>query len=211
MKTILVANPKGGTGKTVTAVTVAAALAARGDRVALADADRQKSALRWLKRRPEDAAPIKRRDWSASTAVGDAPKKADWLVVDSPGSLNRGGAKDLVAEATLVLVPLTPSWIDEDSTRRFLKKLREIKRVRKGKADIRVIANRVRPRSRAFEALADALAGMGEPPLACISERAAYGELARNGLSVFDRTQKPYREMQAQWQPILALLDAEAG
>ena len=41
MKTILVANRKGGCGKTIVAITLAAALAGQGRRVALADADRQ--------------------------------------------------------------------------------------------------------------------------------------------------------------------------
>ncbi|PJN94246.1 hypothetical protein CNY89_15620, partial [Amaricoccus sp. HAR-UPW-R2A-40] len=44
MRTVLVANRKGGCGKTLTAVTLAAALAGRGGTVALADADPQKSA-----------------------------------------------------------------------------------------------------------------------------------------------------------------------
>jgi chromosome partitioning protein len=44
MRTVLVANRKDGCGKTVGAMTFAAALAGRGERVALADADRsQKS------------------------------------------------------------------------------------------------------------------------------------------------------------------------
>ena len=46
MKTILVANRKGGCGKTMTAITIASALAKRGEKTALADADPQKSARR---------------------------------------------------------------------------------------------------------------------------------------------------------------------
>ncbi len=45
-------------------------------------------------------------------------------------------------------------------------------------------------------------------PVAWISERAAYAQLAMQGLSIFDKTQKNYRAMQDQWQPLLnAIVD----
>ena len=73
MKTILVVNRKGGCGKTMTAITLASALAGQGGRVGLADADGQKSALRWLKKRPATAAPVAGLDWTAAGRIGDAP------------------------------------------------------------------------------------------------------------------------------------------
>ncbi len=122
MKTVLVANRKGGCGKTMVAITLAAALAQRGGRVALADADPQKSALRWLKQRPDAVPAIRPLDW---THAGD------------------------VAEARAVITPVLPSYFDEDSTRRFLGDIEDIKRVRKGKVGVHLVANRVRPQGRA--------------------------------------------------------------
>lgn len=206
MKTILVANRKGGCGKTIVAITLAAALAAQGLRVALADADRQKSATRWLKHRPDAAAPIRVVDWSDDGDFGDAPKKLDWLLIDAPGALTGGRATRLVEEAEAVMTPVLPSWFDVDATGRFLKEVEHLKRVRKGKVGVHLIANRVRP-GRAAGRLEAFFAGIGQPPLAWISERTAYAELAEQGLSIFDKPQRAYAPLRAQWQPVLAALD----
>jgi len=48
MRVIVVANPKGGSGKTTLSINLAGCLAAQGERVALLDLDRQKSATHWL-------------------------------------------------------------------------------------------------------------------------------------------------------------------
>ena len=50
MFTILVANPKGGAGKTTIATNLAAYLAGKHQRVVVLDMDRQRSAARWLAR-----------------------------------------------------------------------------------------------------------------------------------------------------------------
>jgi chromosome partitioning protein len=207
MKTVLVANRKGGCGKTMVAITLAAALAQRGGRVALADADPQKSALRWLKQRPEAVPAIRGLDWTHSGDVGEAPKGLDWLVIDAPGAIKGGRAEALIAEARAVITPVLPSYFDEDSTRRFLGDIEEIKRVRKGKVGVHLVANRVRPQGRATARLQAFFAELGQEPVAWITERAAYAELAEQGLAVFDRTQRTYRPIRAQWHPVLAVLD----
>ena len=52
MQTVLVANPKGGSGKTTLATNVAGWLAGKRRDVLLRDLDPQRSSTEWLERRP---------------------------------------------------------------------------------------------------------------------------------------------------------------
>lgn len=206
MQTVLVANRKGGVGKTLIAVTLASAFAARGQRVALADADRQASSLGWLARRPDTVPRIRALDWRSKGDVGEVPKRIDWLIIDAPGALKGPKAETLIAEARAVLTPVQPSFFDAESTRAFLDEIEGIKRVRKGKVAVHLVANRTRKASRAAKALEAFCAELGHTPAAWIAERAVYGELAASGLGLFDRTQKALDPVKAQWAPLLTEL-----
>ena len=206
MKTILIANQKGGCGKTITAITLASALAQKGYKVALADADNQKSALQWLKQRPKTAATIQSLDWRHEKSIGDAPKNIDYLIIDAPGALSGEQAEQLISEAHAIVTPLQPSFFDIDSTKRFLKHLQDIKRIRKGKVGIHLVANRMKANTSSSKDIQQFFEKIEQQPVAAISERSAYGQLAMQGLSIFDRSQKNFLLLQAQWQPLLDTL-----
>ena len=59
MKSFLVANPKGGSGKTTLATNLAGFYARCGHQVMLGDTDRQLSARTWLQARPPELPPIR--------------------------------------------------------------------------------------------------------------------------------------------------------
>ena len=92
------------------------------------------------------------------------------LVIDAPGALSGSAAEGLVAEAKAVVTPVLPSVFDADSTKRFLKDVEDLKRVRKGKVAVHLIANRVRAQqSRARGRLAAFFDKLGAEPLVLIT------------------------------------------
>ena len=206
---VLVTNTKGGCGKTTVATNLAVAFAAGGLGTALAEVDRQKSSLDWLAARPATASPIRSLDWRKG--AGDVPAGVQRLVIDCPAALRMGEVDDLIQEANLVVVPVLPSIFDEGSTRRFLERLEELKPVRKGKKPVALVANRLRARSRAAQRLDGFLAEIGQPVAARLSDLALYGELAAQGLGLFDFDGPRYRPARAEWQPLLRAIEATAA
>lgn len=207
MRRILVVNSKGGCGKTTVATNLAVALAARGEDVALADADRQKSSLSWVKRRPKALTRIDGLNWTKEEAIGGKDKSHDAIVIDGPGGLRSELAKTLVAEASDIVVPVLASAFDWDATLKFLDGISEIKRVRKGKADIFVVANRINPRSTQVANLEKTLSKKGYPVLARISDRVAYAKHAAAGSGIFDYSDMRSHEIRGQWHPLLQAVD----
>jgi chromosome partitioning protein len=207
MRKILVVNSKGGCGKTTIATNLAVALAARGEDVGLADADKQKSSLSWVKRRPKKLVKVEGLNWTKDGAIGDKNKGLDAIIIDGPGGLRSELAKNLIAEASDIIVPVLASAFDWNATLKFLDGISEIKKVRKGKADIHVVANRINRRSTQVGDLEQTLSKKGYPLLCRISDRVLYARHAAAGSGVFDFSDAGAYEIRGQWHPLLQAVD----
>ncbi len=205
MLRVLVTNLKGGCGKTTLATNLAAAFAAGGYATGLADVDRQRSSLSWLKLRAPGQRPITGLDWRKE--AGEVPDGIRRLVIDAPANLRMRHVDALIEEADLVVVPVLASVFDEGSTERFLGKLDEIKPIRKGRKAVALVANRLRTRSKATQRLETFLERLGQPIAARLTDRAVYGELAVQGLSIFDVEGHLVRPVRAEWQPLLGAIN----
>lgn len=205
MIAILVANIKGGCGKTTVATHLAAAYAKDGYATVLADVDRQRSSLGWLERRPVSAPPIHGLDWGKEFHA--PPKGAPRLVIDAPAALKTKQIEELVKMADLVVLPVLPGAFDEQATRRFLDKLEELKPIAKNKKQVAVVGNRLRVRTKAAERLDEFLSGVGHSVAARLRDSQIYADAAAAGLSLFDMAGKRAAEHRDDWAPLLTYID----
>jgi len=198
METILIANPKGGSGKTTLSVNIAGYLANQGRRVAILDLDRQKSASLWIAARPADLPEIVTLESSKGEDC-----LTDILVIDSPAGLHGKNLARAIKLAHKIIVPVSPSLFDLNASRDFLEILADEKNVRKGKNEIGVVGMRMNPRTRAATLLENFLADSALPILAYLRETQVYVNAAFEGKSLFDLP--PYlaeRELE-QWEFML--------
>ncbi|UEM20042.1 ParA family protein [Skermanella mucosa] len=201
MLTVLVANIKGGCGKTTIATHLAAAFATAGQNTLLADVDRQKSSLGWVDRRPADAAPLTGLDWSKDLAT--PPKGPGRLVIDAPAALKTKQIEELVKLADIIVLPVLPSTFDEQATRRFLDKLEELKPIAKNKKAVAVVGNRLRARTKSADRLDEFLDGVGHKVVTRIRDTQLYPDTAATGLSLFDLKGKRVGDYRTDWEPLL--------
>jgi chromosome partitioning protein len=204
MKTILIANPKGGSGKTTLTVNIAGYLANRGQRVALLDLDRQQSATRWLALRPDNLPRIRILE-----SKKEEDQRSDWLVIDSPAALHGKNLAHAIKLASKIIVPVAPSLFDLQASRDFLQTLAEEKKVRNSKCHIGIVGMRMEMRTKAAWALEHFLASLDLPILGYLRETQVYVNAAFEGKSLFDLP--PYlaeRELE-QWAFLQEWLENE--
>jgi len=210
MRTILVANPKGGSGKTTLATHVAGWLAGKRQRVVLADHDPQRSATEWLARRPLLFPPI----------IGLPPgaKKSElrgfdpqYVVVDSPAGLRGDDLADAVRAADLMLVPVSPSAFDMAATRRFFAAIADAKPVRRGTLAIGLVAMRVDARTVSAGELDAFLDAVGYPLVTHLRDTQVYVHCARDGATVFDLPRSRAEQDWEQWRPLTRWIARNAG
>lgn len=196
MQTILVANPKGGSGKTTLATNIAGWLAGKRQKVAVADADPQRSASQWLERRPPLFPAV-------GTADGDARRKdLQWVVVDSAAGLHGEALRDAVRRADILLVPVSPSAFDMAATRRFLEAIGDYKAIKKGDLAVGLVGMRVDSRTLSAGELEDFLKATDFPRVANLRDTQLYVHCARDGLSVFDLPRSRAEQDWEQWRPL---------
>lgn len=208
MKTIVIANQKGGSGKSTLTVHLAAAAEHAGDGPALiTDADPQGSAGDWFNQRRKADIDTPRY---APVSLLQLHEKIDalelagarYLFIDTAPSVGAVNA-ELLAAADLVLIPLNPTPVD---LRALVKGL---PLVRAASRPFSFVLTRVRSNLRNNEAVAAALESLGLVLSTRIHERVIYAETFGHGKTAFeiDPVGVAAQEMTRVWNEVKTRLE----
>lgn len=204
MPVVVIANPKGGVGKSTLATQVAGYYASQGHAVMLGDVDRQQSSRLWLGLRPSAARPI--GSWNVlHDFVVRPPKGTTHVVLDTPAGLEGTRLRDVLRAADKVLVPLQASIFDIYATRDFIDQLAKLPGA--AQRDIGLVGVRVDERTLAADQLRQFTDGLGLPVLGLLRPTQNYVHLAARGVTIFDIAPGRVQRDLEQWQGICRWLD----
>lgn len=195
MPVIAFANPKGGAGKTTTALLLATELAAKKAAVAVIDADPEKWISQWgrLEGKPANITIIS--DVTEETvvdAIEAAERDAQFVIVDLEGTASLM-VSNAIGMADLVVIPIQGSSMDAKGGAKTIRLIRNQEKMSRRKIAHCVVLTRTSAAitSRALRNVSEQLqAGGIEIFATAIVERAAYKDLFDYGgtLATLDPT-----------------------
>jgi len=160
---IVIANSKGGVGKSTLAVHLAAWLHAQGHRVTLADCDTQQSSSEWIREAVPEVKAV-RLD-NPDVILNELPLlalDADFVVADGPGSQTET-SRALLLRADLAIVPCKASMLEVRALAKATEVVRQAQDIRAGKPNAIIVLSMVGKNYRLTKDMKDAAAALDLP------------------------------------------------
>jgi len=202
MRHIMIANAKGGSGKTTLATNLASYFASQNKNVVLMDYDEQCSSLDWLSARSAAKPAIQ-----GIAAYKKNPEKAkrntDIVIMDVPAGIRGGELTRLIRKAQTILIPVLPSPIDMRAAKKYIDEIKKSAPVAQKKAKIALIANRAREITNISAELDEFLRKQKVPYLTLLRDSQNYVRAAERGLGIYDMGPAATAIDREQWAPII--------
>src|SRR4051794_5840514 len=208
---LTISSRKGGCGKTVLAMILAAALTDEGTDVALLDTDPNHAAHRWATdtRKPPIQAYAEADAERLAELLPTLAERHALLIIDTAGFGNQA-AMVAAAGADLVLVPVAPGEGDLVEAQRTVSYVEGLGRSTRRTIPVRVIANRIRRATTLSRHVLTELETLRLPRLQTVlSEAVSFGEISfsgvlpRDGTSASEITSLMRELRKAGWLPTL--------
>lgn len=204
---IVVANSKGGVGKSTLAVHLAAWLHEQGHTVTLADCDTQHSSSEWAKEAMPGVNAVRLSD--PDEILDRLPtlgQQADFVVADGPGS-NTETSRALLLRADLAIVPCKASMLEVRALAQATNVLRQAQDIRGGYPKAIIVLSMVGKTYRLTQDMKDAAQAL-QLPLAktAVTLKQIYADAPGQGAVVWHlgaRAREAASEINALFREIL--------
>lgn len=203
---IVVANSKGGVGKSTLAVHLASWLHEQGHRVTLADCDTQQSSSEWIREATPGVKAV-RLD-NPDIILNELPSlnhDADFVVADGPGS-HTETSRALLLRGDLAIVPCKASMLEVRALAKATEVIRQAQDIRVGVPEAMIVLSMVGKNYRLTQDMKDAAAALSLPMAStAMTLRQIYADAPGQGAVVWnmgarareaaDETEKLFREL----------------
>src|SRR5919202_969873 len=204
---IVVANSKGGVGKSTLAVHLAAWLHEQGHTVTLADCDTQHSSSDWAAEAVPAVKCVRLADPDAILdTLPSLAEQSDFIVADGPGS-NTETSRALLLRADLALVPCKASMLEVRALAQATNVLRQAQDIRGGQPRAVIVLSMVGKTYRLTQDMKDAAAALELPHAkTALTLRQIYADAPGQGAVVWQlgaRGREATDEVQALFREVL--------
>ncbi len=216
MRTTLVLNAKGGSGKTTIATNLAGYFAAAGQSVVLQDYDAQGSAMDWLAQRTFQMSQIHGQEHykAGSQYMTRAwqfrlPAHTDHVIIDTPAAVELQKHVTMIRSADRILVPVSPSAIEIRATLTFIAELQDFIKLYNCQAALAVVANKVDLKSQAYILMQQKFRAVNVEFIANLSMHESYYVAAETGVSIFEINHPLLARDQHEWEPLVSWIEGK--
>ncbi len=137
------------------------------------------------------------------------PPDAAHVVVDTPAAVLAQDMPDMTKSADAIIVPVLPSDIDIHACSKCIADLLLIAKVRRDENRIGVVANRVKRNTVIYQSLMRFLETLHIPVIATLRDSQNYVRASEQGLGLHEMKRHTVEQDLADWQPLLAWLQAK--